>query len=286
MRKLLVTCLLLTLIYPQLFASKEKLPTATITEIQGKVEVERTQGWEPLVPLVPLFEGDKIRVSKPGKVVVMYLGGSPTLITEAISPYIINKSSQGKSKKEKAGEKLTELFNKLLGKESRKSVALVVRGDVDCSKSIQPNDSSILFPEDNIAFCWPKQQPPYSIKIYKGDSLSEADCIYQQTSNDTLHIVPVELFEENSVYSWSLSSSLEEWDGSFSIKSKADTGLILKEIAEILNEIPKEFLLTRAIVKSQLLIDHNLFYNANRLICETLLIFPENETLKLMLSSL
>ena len=283
---MLVTCILLILVYPQLFPSKNKPPTATITEIQGTVEVERIQGWEPLAPLFPLFEGDKIRVSKQGKAVVMYLGGSPILLIEAISPYTIKKTSPGKRKKEKAGQKLAGLLNKILGKESRKSVNLVVRGDIDCSRTIQPNDSNILFPNENIAFCWPGQQPPYLIKIFKGDLRNKTECIYNKSTNDISHLVPIEIFKENTVYSWTLSSHLEDWDGSFILKNKTDTGLILKEIAEILNEIPAEYLLTRAIVKSQLLIDHKLFYDANRLICESLSIFPDNETLKLMLLTL
>jgi hypothetical protein len=286
MKKSFVACMLLFLIYPQLYTSENETPTATITEIEGTIEIERMQGWEQLAPLLPLFAGDRIRVSKPGKAVVMYLGGSPIAITEAESPYTIKKLSLEKSKKEKVGQKLTELINKLLGKESRKSVDLVVRGDVDCSKTIQPNDSIILFPEEKIMFCWPGQQPPYSISIFKDDSKNGDECIYNKTTNDTFHFVPIEIFKENTSYSWALSSPLEEWDGSFTLKSQNDTGVILKEIINILNEIPEEFSLTRTIVEYQLLIDYKLFYDANKLICKSLSLFPDNETLKLMLSTL
>ena len=278
--------MLLLLIYPKLFSSENKTPTATITEIEGTVEIEKMKGWVQLAPLLPLFSGDRIRVSKPGKTVVMYLGGSPIAITEAESPYTIKKSSPEKSKKEKIGQKLTELINKLIGKESRKSVDLVVRGDVDCSQTIQPNDSTILFPEENIMFCWPGQQPPYSISIFKDDSKNGDKCIYNKTTNDISHFVPIEIFKENASYSWTLSSPLEEWDGSFILKSQNDTGLILKEIKDILNEIPEEFSLTRAIVECQMLIDYKLYYDANKLICKSLSLFPDNETLRLMLSTL
>lgn len=270
----------------QLIFAEKKSPAATITEIQGTIEVERGEGWEPVAPLFPLFEGDKIRVNKEGKAVVMYLGGSPILLTEAISPYTINILSPGKSKKEKTGEKIAGLLNKILGKESKKSVDLVVRGDIDCSKTIQPNDSTILFPNEHIEFCWPSQQPPYSIKIFKGDLKSETECIYNESINDISHRVPIEIFEENSVYSWTLSSPLDDWDGSFTLKNKNDSVIILKEIDDILNEIPKDFILTRMILKSQFLIDYKLYYDANRIICESLSLYPDNEVLKMMLSTL
>jgi hypothetical protein len=280
MKKICIFGVLIIMIISCLFAKEKGAPAATITEIEGMVEIQRAHGWERLAPLLPLFAGDSIRVSRPGKAVLLYLGGSPESVTETDSPYTIKKMSLGKSKGEKAAQKLAGLFKGLFGQEMGKKVNLVVRGTIDAVKIVQPDDTAILFPEKAIVLQWRGQQPPYTVSVFQGEIEKENKCVFKIGTNDTSLEVPVETFKENAPYSWIVSTPSEQWDGRFTLKSKAETGFLLQELAEILDEIPEIYPLTRAVVQGQFFIDHGLFYDAYQLINKSLAAFPESEALQ------
>jgi hypothetical protein len=270
---------LIIMVIPSLFSAENEVVVATITEIEGVVEIQRAHGWERLVPLQPLAVGDTIRVISPGKAVLMYLGGTPELITESNSPYLIKKTNPSKSKGEKAVEKLANLFKEMLVQEPARKVNLAVRGAIDSVKDVRPNKTKILFSDDFIIFQWRGLGPPYDVAIFWDDPRSDGEPIFSTETNVTSVTVPIDKFRPDFSYYWLVVAGLEQGDGRFSLISKEKTQSLLKELSEYLAMIPEDYPLTRAIVQSEFFIEKKLYYDAYQFLEKSLITFPESAAL-------
>lgn len=279
MKKILMLGAVIIVVAPVLVCQEKGPPSATVTEIEGTAEIQTARGWERLTPLLPLAAGDVIRVTKPGRIVVMYLGGSPETITDAESPYVIRKTVLGKSKGEKAAEKLAGFLRGLMGKDAGREAKLVVRGAADAVEIIQPENTAILLTLDPIVLQWRGQKPPYTVSVFRREKGGTSELVFRADTNDTRIETPNEKLQPGASYIWVVAMGSEQWDAAFSLKTEAETQSLMAELSDILQAIPESYPLTRAVIQIGFFMQNKLVYEAYHLLEKSLVRFPDSEVL-------
>lgn len=279
MKNILMLGAVIIVVAPVLVCQEKAPPAATVTEIEGKVEIQRAHGWERLAPLIPLAAGDVIRVTKPGRIVVMYLGGSPVTITDAESPYVIRKTALGKSKGEKAAEKLAGLLKGLMGKDAGREAKLVVRGAAEAIEIIQPAGTAILLSKDPIVLQWRGRKPPYAVSVFQREKGRTSELLFRASTSDSRIEIPIEKLRPGASCLWVVAMGSEQWDAVFSLKTEAETQSVMTELSDILQAIPESYPLTRAVIQIGFFMQNKLVYEAYHLLEKSLVRFPNSEAL-------
>lgn len=140
----------------------------------GKVE------WKRAVPLLSLGQGDLVRVSRSGSVMVMYANGKDVVrVTAANSPFTVKALKKGDSRNAKTQALFDDLTG-FLGNKKRDvlSAPLAVRGErMDLPSSLvparptyvlAPAQTVVMNPRPGIEWVGPPRRS-YSVRILQGD---------------------------------------------------------------------------------------------------------------------
>jgi hypothetical protein len=281
MKKAILFILIVFMLNDLTLCFEERAAVATLTEIEGQVEIRKNDAWETLFPLQPLYPGDVIRVSRRGKAVLMYLGASMETITEVNSPCIIKQKEIGQSRMHKGLQKLKEIMTGLVQRDEKKTALLVSRQIRDRLKILQPpKDSFVLFPKDYIDFKWELAKPPFIIRIFRETDDNEREKVFEKELNDIELRVPGEIFHENTTYSWIVFTEHREEIGWMHFLKREESQAILSEFSELLAQIPEENQVTRYLANYGFYVDKGLYYDAHSLYSQIQQKYPENQTFK------
>lgn len=259
-------------------------PVAVITELKlnrgdvqirlpGKSNAERPAVLQSLVP------GTQVLVSKDALAVILFTDGSKTVTaSEKNSPLEIKASN---AKTEQARNPLAQAAALLLGKKPPPTyVSLSTRGGKKAPTLLSPRSTKILTETPNLQWMGMDQQVG-TVRVYGPDGLlwtAENIALTQIRYPSTAAVL-----QPGVEYSWTLEKKgFPPEKASFKRASTEEAGSVRDRLASLqLNSGTSST--TSAIIKANLLVSNELFYEARELLVDGLKADPDEPTLHFLL---
>jgi len=278
-----LAALLIAAIPPALQAQSQEA-VAVITELKlnrGDVQIRMPgkKAPEKPAPLQSLYAGTQVVASKDASVVILFTESMKTVtIDEKNSPFEIKPAE---AKTGQAGASMKQVAGLLLGKKRPPTyVALAVRGGKHPPTLISPRESKLVTELPTFKWMGMDMQPG-TLRVYGSEGLlwtAENIALTQiKYPASAPRLMP------GVEYSWSIEKkSFPPEKVRFKILTPEEAKPVQEQLKslESAGGIPKT---TRAILKANLLISHELFYEAREILTEAVAADPDEPAIHLLL---
>ena len=260
---------------------------AVITELKfnrGDIQLRASSGAAPAKPAVlqSLYAGNVIQTKGDAVAVLLFTDGSGTVAVDEKNPSFEIKA--GQSKGSAAGSKVREVAGLLLGKKKPPTyVALSVRGKPQPPTLLSPRNTKLS--NDAPTFQWMgMDQQPGSVKVFGPQGVIwSADNI-----NLTKIVYPASAprLQPDVEYSWAIEKKgFAVGRVPFKLLRPADADDVKNRLAE-LSSVSAASRTTLAVLKANLLMSKELFYDAREVLSEAIGADADEPTLHFVLAEL
>jgi len=269
---------------PPVLQAQSQEAVAVITELKlnrGDVQIRMPgkKAPEKPAPLQSLYAGTQVVASKDASVVVLFTEGMKTVtIDEKNSPFEIKPAE---AKTGQAGASMKQVAGLLLGKKKPPTyVALAVRGGKQSPTLIAPRESKLMTELPTFKWMGMDMQPG-TLRVYGPEGLLwSAENI---SLTQIKYPASAPRLRPGVEYSWSIEKKgFPAEKARFKILTPEEARSVQEQLKslESVGGIPKT---TRAILKANLLISHELFYEAREILAEAVAADPDEPTIHLLL---
>jgi hypothetical protein len=260
---------------------------AVITELKfnrGDIQLRASSGATPVKPAVlqSLYPGNVIQTSQDAVAVIFFTDGSRTVTVDEKNPSF--EVRPGQAKNSPAGAKVREVAGLLLGKKKPPTyVALSVRGKAQPPTLLTPRNTKLI--NDAPTFQWMgMNQQPGTVKVFGPQGLIwSADNI---SLTKITYPASAPRLQPDIDYSWVIEKKgFSVSRVPFKLLSAGDVTAIKDRLADLasVGDMSKS---TLAVLKANLLMSKELFYDAREVLMDAIAADSDEPTLHFVLAEL
>jgi len=258
---------------------------AVITEIKlnrGDVQVRLPgkKASERPAPLQSLYAGTQIQTSKDASAVILFTEGMRTVtVNEKNSPFEVKA---GEAKGSQAGGGVKEIANALMGKKKPPTyVALAVRGGSKPPVLVSPRNTKLMTDSPTLQWMGMEKQSG-TVRVYGPEGLlwSAENIALTQIK----YPASAPRLKAGVEYAWVIEKKGFSVDKvRFQILAPAEAKAVQEKLAPLQNApgVPKT---TLAVLKSGLLVSHQLYHEAREILADAVNDDPDEPTLHFILA--